>query len=392
MPEVDEAAVSRVVVLGSTGSIGTSACDVFAARPELVPLAFCANRNWRKLAEQCRARGVKLAVLADEGVRPEVDPAAFPAGCELRYGRRALEEVAAHPDADCVLSAVVGAAGLHGTLAAVNAGKRVALANKESLVVAGPLVMRRAKQTGAEIVPVDSEHSALFQALRAGRREEVAKVVLTASGGPFRGRTAADLDRVTPADALAHPTWDMGRRVTIDSATLLNKAFELIEAKWLFDLRPDQLDAVVHPQSVVHSFVEYVDGSVIAQLSPPDMRLPIQLALTHPARRPGPAPRMDWRTAFDLTFEPPDRATFPGLDLGVEVARRGGTAGAALNAADEVAVARFLRGELGFPDIARVCRAALEDHPFEAEPDLAGLLAADGWARNFASNLKGGAR
>ena len=324
---------------------------------------------------------MNIAVLADERVEKEVDRAAFPPDCELRFGLDAVKEVAAHPDADAVLSAVVGAAGLHGTLAAVEADKRVALANKESLVVAGPLVMAAARRTGAEIVPVDSEHSALFQALAAGRRSEVAKVILTASGGPFRGRSADELKHVTPADALAHPTWDMGERVTVDSATLLNKAFELIEAKWLFDLRPDQLDAVVHPQSVVHSFVEYADGSVIAQLSPPDMRLPIQYALTHPARRPGPAPRMDWRQAFSLTFEPPDRAAFPGLDLGIEVAKRGGTAGAALNAADEVAVKRFLSGEIAFPDIARLCRRVLDDHPFEAEPNLENLLAVDAWAR-----------
>ena len=384
MSDASEGEPSRVVVLGSTGSIGTSACDVFAARPELVPLAFAANRNWEKLAAQCRAHAVGIAVLADESVAGAVDRSAFPPGCDVRFGRRAVEEIAAHPDADAVLSAVVGAAGLHGTLAAVGAGKRVALANKESLVVAGPLVMARAATTGAEIVPVDSEHSAVFQALAAGRRAEVKKVILTASGGPFRGKSAAELEHVTPAQALAHPTWDMGERVTVDSATLLNKAFELIEAKWLFDLRPDQLDAVVHPQSVVHSFVEYVDGSVIAQLSPPDMRLPIQLALTHPARRPGPAPAMDWREAFALTFEPPDRAAFPGLDLGIEVAKRGGTAGAALNAADEVAVKRFLAGELAFPDIARVCRRVLETHPFEAEPDLETLLAVDGWARSVA--------
>ena len=383
-------APSRVVVLGSTGSIGVSACDVFAAREELVPLAFAANRSWRKLADQCRAHGVKIAVLADETVENEVDRGAFPPGCEVRFGLEAVKEIAAHPDADAVLSAVVGAAGLHGTLAAVDAGKRVALANKESLVVAGPLVMRRAAETGAEILPVDSEHSALHQALAAGERDQVRRVVLTASGGPFRGKSREGLKDVTPADALAHPTWEMGERVTIDSATLLNKAFELIEAKWLFGLRPDQLEAVVHPQSVVHSFVEYDDGSVIAQLSPPDMRLPIQYALTHPDRRPGPAPAMNWREAFSLTFEPPDRAAFPGLDLGVEVAARGGTAGAALNAADEVAVRRFLSGDLPFLDIARLCRDVLDAHPFEPEPDLETLLAVDGWARDLAANASEG--
>ena len=380
----DPADVTRVVVLGSTGSIGTGACDVFAARPELVPLALVARRSWEQLANQCRDHGVKLAVLADPDIEPAVDRSAFPAGCEVRFGERAVEEVAAHPDADAVLSAVVGAAGLRGTWAAVGAGKRVALANKESLVVAGPLVTKRAAETGAELIPVDSEHSAIYQALAAGRRQDVAKTILTASGGPFRGRSLESLKNVTPAEALAHPTWEMGERVTVDSATLLNKAFELIEAKWLFSLRPDQLDAVVHPQSVVHSVVEYTDGSAIAQLSPPDMRLPIQYALTHPARRPGPAAGMNWAEAFSLTFEPPDRAAFPGLDLATVVAERGGTSGAALNAADEVAVARFLRGELAFLEIARVCAEVLDSHPFAADPDLDGLMEVDRWAREAA--------
>ncbi|WP_207621963.1 1-deoxy-D-xylulose-5-phosphate reductoisomerase [Alienimonas californiensis] len=372
---------SRVVVLGSTGSIGTSACDVFAAREELIPLAFVAHRSWQTLAAQCRRHGVKIAVLADESVAAEVDRSAFPAGCELRFGEQAVEEVAAHPDADTVLSAIVGAAGLRGTWAAVEAGKRVALANKETLVVAGPLVTARAAETGAELLPVDSEHNAIYQALLAGRRDQVRRVILTASGGPFRGRPAESLHDVTPADALAHPTWDMGKRITIDSATMLNKAFELIEARWLFDLPADRIDVTVHPQSVVHSFVEYVDGSVLAQLSPPDMKLPIQYALTHPDRRPGPTAKFDWSRAFELTFEPPDRTAFPGLNLGTRVAERGGTAGAALNAADEVAVDRFLHGEIRFPDIARLCERALEEHPFEAEPTLAGLMEVDRWAR-----------
>ncbi|MEM9704151.1 MAG: 1-deoxy-D-xylulose-5-phosphate reductoisomerase, partial [Planctomycetota bacterium] len=278
----------RVVALGSTGSIGASACDVFEAREELIPLAFVANRSWRELAEQCRRHDVKIAVLADESAEREVDRSAFPSDCDVRFGAKAVEEVAAHPEADAVLSAIVGAAGLRGTWAAVNAGKRVALANKETLVVAGPLVMKRVAETGAELLPVDSEHNAIFQALRAGRRDQVKRVILTASGGPFRGRSAESLKHVTPEEALAHPTWDMGPRISIDSATMLNKAFELIEARWLFDLPASQIDVVVHPQSVVHSFVEYLDGSVLAQLSPPDMKLPIQYALTHPDRRPGP--------------------------------------------------------------------------------------------------------
>ncbi|WP_194362343.1 1-deoxy-D-xylulose-5-phosphate reductoisomerase [Alienimonas chondri] len=375
------APLSRVVVLGSTGSIGTSACDVFAAREELVPLAFVAHRSWETLARQCREHDVKIAVLADESVADTVDREAFPPGCEVRFGERAVEEVAAHPDADAVLSAIVGAAGLRGTWAAVEAGKRVALANKETLVVAGPLVTKRAAETGAELLPVDSEHNAIYQALLAGRRDQVRRVILTASGGPFRGRSAASLHDVTPADALAHPTWDMGKRISVDSATMLNKAFELIEARWLFDLPADRIDVVVHPQSVVHSFVEYVDGSVLAQLSPPDMKLPIQYALTHPDRRPGPTAKFDWNQAFELTFEPPDREAFPGLNLGTRVAERGGTAGAALNAADEIAVERFLNGEIRFPDIARLCEQALDEHPFEAEPTLESLMEVDAWVR-----------
>ncbi len=263
-------------------------------------------------------------------------------GVEVLGGVDGLIRMVQHPEADRVLSAIVGAVGLSGTWAALEAGKIVALANKETLVVAGPLVMELARERGATILPVDSEHSAIFQALKAGGRGEVRRVVLTSSGGPFRGKTARELARVTPEDALKHPTWRMGPKITIDSATLMNKALEVIEARWLFGLEPEQVDVVIHPESVVHSFVEFVDGSVIAQLSPPDMRLPIQYALTYPERTAGPSPRVDWTRPFALHFEPPDRETFPALELGFEVMRRGGTAGAALNAANEAAVARFL--------------------------------------------------
>jgi 1-deoxy-D-xylulose-5-phosphate reductoisomerase len=296
-------------------------------------------------------------------------------------GTDGVERMVQAPETDRVLSAIVGAAGLRGTWAALEAGKLVALANKETLVVAGPLVMDLARRRDAPVLPVDSEHSAIFQCLRAGAPREVRRVVLTSSGGPFRGKSRRELQGVTPDEALRHPTWKMGPKISIDSATLMNKALEVIEARWLFDLRPDQIEVVVHPESVVHSMVEFVDGSVVAQLSPPDMRLPIQYALTYPDRVAGPCPRLDLSQRFALTFEPPDRETFPCLELGFEVMRRGGTAGAALNAANEAAVARFLDGEIGFLDIPRACRAALDHHSFDPRPSLDDLWKVDAWAR-----------
>jgi 1-deoxy-D-xylulose-5-phosphate reductoisomerase len=280
-----------------------------------------------------------------------------------------------------IVSGIVGAAGLAGTWAALEAGKRVCIANKETLVVAGPLVMDLARRRGGKVLPVDSEHSAIFQALQSGRSAEVKRIVLTASGGPFRGMSAEQLRQVTPAMALAHPTWNMGRKITVDSATMMNKALEVIEAKWLFGLEVDQIEVVVHPQSVVHSFVEFVDGSVIGQLSPPDMKLPIQYALTWPDRMAGLSPRLDWKSRFQLDFEPPDLERFPALGLGFEVARRGGTCGAVLNAANEAAVERFLNNDMAFCDIPRACRAVLEAHDFDPSPSLQALLQHDHRAR-----------
>jgi 1-deoxy-D-xylulose-5-phosphate reductoisomerase len=296
-------------------------------------------------------------------------------------GPEGLARLAADPETDIVVSAIVGAAGLNGTWAAVQAGKTVALANKETLVVAGQLVMAAARERGAQILPVDSEHSAIFQALADAPPGEVRRIVLTASGGPFRGRQRHELESVTAEDALQHPTWRMGPKITIDSATMMNKALEVIEARWLFDLDPRQIEVIIHPESIVHSFVEFVDGSVLAQLSPPDMRLPIQYALTYPDRVAGPARRLDWKALSELTFEQPDHETFSALELGYEVARRGGTCGAVLNAANEAAVQRFLAGQLPFLDIARVCRAVLNSHDFSATPSLDELTAIDRWAR-----------
>lgn len=372
----------RVAVLGSTGSIGTSALDVAAALPDRITIVgLAANSRWECLAEQCRRFRPRVAVLADRKAFDAADRAAFPPETELKHGDDAACALAAAPDVDVVLAAVVGAAGLTGTWAALEAGKTVALANKETLVVGGPRVTELAARRGAAILPVDSEHSAIFQALAGHAARDVTRVVLTASGGPFRGKSAAELETATPEQALKHPTWQMGPKITVDSATLMNKALEVIEARWLFGLSADQIDVIVHPESVVHSFVEFVDGSVLAQLSPPDMRLPIQLALTYPDRVPGPAKRLDWRVLSALRFEPPDRGTFAALDLGFEVARRGGTCGAVLNAANEAAVQRFLAREIGFLDVARCCRAVLDAHDYDPAPTLAGLLAADRWAR-----------
>ena len=376
----------RVAVLGSTGSIGTSTLDVIRALPDRLALAgLAAHSKWEQLAEQCRAFKPPLAVVCDPAAFAAADRAAFPRETELLCGHDGVHRLATAADVDVVVSAVVGAAGLCGTWAALDAGKDVALANKESLVVAGPLVTELSAARGVKLFPVDSEHSAIAQALTGHTADDITRVVLTASGGPFRGKKAADLEHVTPAQAKKHPTWQMGEKITIDSATLMNKALEVIEARWLFDLRPDQIDVIVHPESIVHSFVEFLDGSVLAQLSPPDMRLPIQLALTHPHRVPGPAKRLDWRSLSALHFEQPDRGTFAALDLGFEVARRGGTCGAVLNAANEVAVGRFLAGEIRFLDIPRCCRAVLDSHDYDPRPRLERLLALDAWARQEVS-------
>jgi 1-deoxy-D-xylulose-5-phosphate reductoisomerase len=370
-------------VLGSTGSIGTGALDVIAALPDRLAVAgLVAQSKWPCLAEQCRRFKPRVAVLTDPAAFAAADKAAFPPETRLVGGSDAVLDLVSSSDVDVVLSAVAGAAGLSGTWAAVEAGKTVALANKESLVVAGPLVIGLAAKTGAAILPVDSEHSAVHQALADRPTDTIARIVLTASGGPFRGKTRRDLAAVAPADALQHPTWRMGRKITVDSATLMNKALEVIEARWLFGLDPDRIAVIVHPESVVHSFVEFVDGSVLAQLSPPDMRLPIQYALTYPDRVAGPAAKLDWQALSALRFEPADRETFPAVDLGFEVAKKGGTCGAVLNAANEAAVARFLDGSLGFLDVARCCRAVLDHHDYDPGPGLERLWAADRWARH----------
>jgi 1-deoxy-D-xylulose-5-phosphate reductoisomerase len=377
-----------VVLLGATGSIGTQALEVVAAHPdrfEVVGLA--AGSDVDTLLGQADAHGVVDVAVADpdaaarlRAVRPDL---------AVRDGQAGVVELAGH-DADLVVNGVTGAVGLEPTLAALEVGTPVALANKESLIVGGDLVVAAAERAGSRashLVPVDSEHSALAQCLRGGRRDEVARLVLTASGGPFRGRSRADLADVRVEDALAHPTWEMGPVVTINSATLMNKGLELIEAHELFDVPWDHLEAVVHPQSVVHSMVEFVDGSTIAQLSPPDMRLPIQLALGWPDRLDHAFAACDWTRTSELTFEPVDRATFRALDLAEEAGRARGTFPAVLNAANEVAVEAFRTGALAFLEISAVVEAAMDAWAATgpAVPnDLQDVLDADAWARAHA--------
>jgi 1-deoxy-D-xylulose-5-phosphate reductoisomerase len=374
--------VKRVVILGSTGSVGTSALEVVAALPERLRVAgLVAHTRWQLLAEQCRRFTPPVAVLTDATAFAAADRSAFPPETKLTCGPDAACELAQAAGVDVVLAAIVGVAGLAGTVAALEAGKTVALANKEALVVGGPRVLDLVRRRGGCILPVDSEHAAIHQVLGRHPLSEVERVVLTASGGPFRGRPARELASVTVAEALKHPTWRMGPKITIDSATMMNKALEVIEARWLFGLPAEKIGVVVHPESVVHSFVEFVDGSVLAQLSPPDMKLPIQYALTYPDRVPGPAAKIDWAQTCSWNFTPPDREAFPALDLGFEVARRGGSCGAVLNAANEAAVGRFLAGTIRFPEIARCCRAVLDTHDYDPNPTLDGLLALDRWAR-----------
>jgi 1-deoxy-D-xylulose-5-phosphate reductoisomerase len=379
--------VPNVAILGSTGSIGRMTLEVMASLgPDYRVAALAGGRQIDLLARQCAETSA-----AAVAVRTEADAHALrdilPKGAtpEILTGPAGLAALAARPDVDIVLLAVVGGAGLPAALAAVRAGKRLALANKESLVVAGPLVMAEAARCGAQVVPVDSEHSAILQAMAAGRRPEVRKVVLTASGGPFYRRPVAEMASVTPEQALAHPTWAMGPKITIDSATLMNKSLEVIEAHHLFGLEADQIEVIIHPESTVHSLVEFVDGSVVAQLGPPDMRLPIQYALTYPERRPAPWPRLDLEALGRLHFEPPDRRRFPALDLGFEVVRRGGSLGAALSGADEAAVGAFLDGRILFTDIVPLVRRVLDAHRWVERPTLEDLRAADAWAREEAT-------
>lgn len=373
----------NIAVLGSTGSIGENALDVIEALEGARLFGISGHSRVERLLEQARHWKPRFVVFSDDQQVSEAELAELAGidGVEFLTGPESLVKLAQHPQVDVVVAAIVGRAGLDSTLAAVKAGKTVALANKETLVVAGHLVMPEVERSGAKLLPVDSEHNAIFQAAQAGRREDIERVILTASGGPFRDFTPEQLATVTVEMALNHPTWDMGPKITVDSATMMNKALEIIEARWLFQLPPDQIQVMIHPPSIIHSMVEFIDGSVLAQLSPPDMKLPIQYALTWPQRRSGPARRMDWTSALSLDLLPADPERFPALELGFEVAGSGGTAGCVLNAANEAAVAAFLKKQIPFNEIVTACRAVLNAHHYEPDPSLETLCQLDQWAR-----------
>jgi 1-deoxy-D-xylulose-5-phosphate reductoisomerase len=372
-----------VAVLGSTGSIGTQTLDVVAADPDRYEVvALGAGRSVAQLAEQAHAVRPKLVAIADASLASELERA-VPPGTEVLAGPDALSQAAT--TADVVVNGVVGFAGLGATVAALAAGKRLALANKESLIAGGPVVQAVRATPGAEIVPVDSEHCAVHQCLRSGRSVEVRRLVLTASGGPFRGRTRDELSGITVGDALAHPTWSMGPKITVDSSTLMNKGLEVIEAHELFGVDYDDIDVIVHPQSIVHSMVEFTDGATIAQLSNPDMRLPIAYALAHPER--SAVPFGSWAAAGSLDFEPPDRATFRCLDLAYAAGRAGGSAPAWLNAANEVAVAAFLDGNLDWLAIAEVLDEALDLHDGTVLLDVDSVIDVDRRAREVTRRI-----
>jgi 1-deoxy-D-xylulose-5-phosphate reductoisomerase len=373
-------------LLGSTGSIGVSTLALVERFPERFrAVALAAGRNMAVLADQVRRHAPELVSVADEASAADLRARVPAFAGRITVGSEGLLAVATHSEADLVVSGLVGALGLGPTLAAVHAGKHVALANKEVLVVAGELVTRAARERGVNLLPVDSEHNAIFQALQGHNREDVRRIVLTASGGPFLQRPAAELADVTVAEALNHPTWKMGPKITVDSATLMNKGLEVIEARWLFDVGADQIDVVIHPQSIVHSMVEYIDGSVLAQMAVPDMTIPIGYALAYPARLPLDYLRpLDLPAAGTLTFIAPDRDRFPCLDLAYRALRAGGTMPAVLNAANEVAVERFLAADLPYREIPALVSSVMAAHEHAAATSLDVLLAADGWARDAA--------
>ena len=375
----------HISVLGSTGSIGRQTLDVIAACG-MEAAALTANTDSRRMEEQCRRFQPELAVMMDEGAAADLRVRLADTPVRVACGLEGLLEAAALPAADTVVTAVVGMVGLRPTLAAIREGKRIALANKETLVCAGQLVLEEARDYGAQILPVDSEHSALFQSLEGNRdRGEVKRLILTCSGGPFYGKKTEELRGMTREDALRHPNWSMGAKITVDSATLMNKGLEFIEAMHLYHMPPEKISIVIHRESIIHSLVEYCDNAVIAQLGAPDMRLPIQYALTWPRRVAGPADPLDLWHCGPLTFGEPDLGTFRCLALALEAARRGGTAGAILNGANEAAVGLFLAGKIGFLDIADRVERALATVPVVDDPTLNDVLQADRAAREAAA-------
>ncbi len=382
--------MKRVILLGSSGSIGESTCKVARALPDKMKIVgLGVAKSTDRVLEQAREFGVEAVAVSDPRAAEKVKKD-IPKGIKFYPGEEGLTRMVEETEAEMVLVAIVGTAGLAPSLAALRTGKDLAVASKEILVLAGSAVMREAKKNQRKILPVDSEHNAIFQCLQSAKNQEVRKIILTASGGPFRQSSAEEMKKVTIAQALKHPTWSMGKKITIDSATMFNKGLEMIEAHWLFGLPMSQVEVVVHPQSIVHSLVEFVDGSVLAQLSVTDMCFPIQYAVTYPERRPSGLPPLDLPKLGTLTFEAPDEKRFPALRLAREAGEAGGTLPGVFNAANEVAVEAFLEGRISFPRIWEMVEIVMSSHSTQKEPDLAAIVAADQWARIQARAIVGG--
>ena len=379
--------MQSIAILGSTGSIGTQALEVIAANQhQFTVSALAAYKNDVLLEQQIDFFKPQIAVLVDKAAADRLTRR-YKGQTIILQGQDGLLAAATQPQTDTVLTALVGFAGLEPTLAAIQAKKKIALANKETLVAAGELVTTLAAQNQVSILPVDSEHSAILQCLQGERKQSIARIILTASGGPFYGFTREQLKKVTIADCLKHPNWSMGKKITIDSATMANKGLEVIEARWLFSVDYDQIDVVIHPQSIIHSMIEYADGAIMAQLGVPDMRLPIQYALTFPERTPASFPKLDLLQTKPLTFLSPDNAVFPALQMAYQAGRTGGTLPCVFNAANEAAVFSFLENKIHFLDIPTVIRAVMEKHPVIAHPKLEQIHAADTWAREQAAEV-----
>ena len=376
--------MKKIAILGSTGSIGTQTLEVVREhREELCVTALAAGRNKARLMEQIEEFHPSLVSLADEKLALELEKELAGSGVTVLSGMEGLVAVAGQDESDVVVTAVVGMMGILPTMEAIKKGKDIALANKETLVTAGHLIIPMAKQYGVSILPVDSEHSAIFQCLQRNRRQDVDKILLTASGGPFRGRTLADLSKVTLEDALKHPNWSMGRKITIDSSTMVNKGLEVMEARWLFDVDYDQIEVVVQPQSIIHSMVQFVDGAILAQLGTPDMKVPIEYALFYPERRSLQGDRLDFGALKSITFEKPDYEVFRGLSLALTAGKTGGTMPTVFNAANEKAVAKFLNREIGYMDIIRLIEKCMNAHQVQENPSLEEILATEQWVYSY---------
>lgn len=369
--------MKKIAILGSTGSIGTQTLDVVRANKDIEVRGLSAGRSIEKLEEQIREFHPKLVAVWDENAAKDLAVKVKDLDVKIVTGMEGLLEMAAMPETEILVTAIVGMLGIRPTMEAIRAGKDIALANKETLVTAGHLIMPMAKEYGVQILPVDSEHSAIFQALNGEYKKEIKKLLITASGGPFRGKKRQELEKVTLEDTLKHPNWVMGQKITVDSATLVNKGLEVMEAKWLFDMEIDQIQVVVQPQSIIHSMIEFVDGGIMAQLGTPDMRLPIQYALYYPHRRPLDGDRLDFAKLAQITFEEPDMETFLGLPMAMEASIKGGTMPTVFNAANELAVKKFLRREIRFLDIYEIIGQSMSRHSIKQNPNLEEILATE---------------